>query len=52
MNSGWFDFRGFPGKAAELNRLHKPVQETNEIRMCSNKGGDKHNCVKHSRNSK
>ena len=39
MNSVWFDFRGFPGKAAELNRLHKPVQETNEIRMCSNKAG-------------
>ena len=33
MNSVWFDFRGFPGKAAELNRLHRFIYETSELRL-------------------
>ena len=40
MNSGWLDFQGFPQKVAELNRLHRLVRETSEIRMRTNKAED------------
>jgi len=40
MTSVWFDFTGFPGKVAELNRLHKLVCETSELRWRTRKAED------------